>query len=97
MMEDLLQQILLKLEGLSQKVDLLELGQQSLARKLDAIFSQVAELTEFGSTKTEDINALSHEVEKLVGAYRDQAAVLEKLSHRSMKQEAELNNLRAVL
>jgi len=79
-MDDLLQQILFKLERIGQKVDLLELGQLSLTRKLDVIFSQVAELTEFRSSEIEDLSALSAEVERLKADFLSQSALLEKLS-----------------
>ncbi len=93
-MEDLLQKILVKLEGLGQKIDLLETGQTNLARRLDAIFSQVAELTESRHADSIEVSVLCSEVAHLSTVHKEQAAVLEKLSFRSMKQEAELNALR---
>lgn len=57
-MEDLIKQILNKLDNLDNKIDTLQEGQSRIEKKLDAVYDQTAYLTEFRTLTVENLSEI---------------------------------------
>lgn len=65
-MEQLLNQILLEIKEIKNKVGGLEEGQVRIEKKLDAVYSQTADLTEFRTETRQNFNTISDNIRFLL-------------------------------
>jgi len=65
-MEQLLNQILLEIKEIKDKVNGLEEGQVRIEKKLDAVYSQTADLTEFRTETRQNFNTISDNIRFLL-------------------------------
>lgn len=65
-MEQILNQILLEIKEIKDKVNGLEEGQVRIEKKLDAVYSQTADLTEFRTETRQNFNTISDNIRFLL-------------------------------
>ncbi len=65
-MEQLLNQILLEIKEIKNKVSGLEEGQVRIEKKLDAVYNQTADLTEFRTETRQNFNTISDNIRFLL-------------------------------
>lgn len=61
-MEDLIKQIINKLDSLDNKISNIETGQIRIEKKLEAIYDHTADLTEFRTSTNDNLNEIKKDV-----------------------------------
>ncbi|MEK4732837.1 hypothetical protein [Paenibacillus sp. FSL L8-0641] len=103
MSEHILNQILDKLQTMDDRIGNFETVQQSHGQHLQQIIqivgttnSKVEELTEAVDTLTNDVTSLKDNQQTMLQIQHEQQKILERLSVRSISQEADIAELRRI-